>query len=134
MEKKYSYFQHPNVDILKDKIFLTNDLLTYHGGTLIDEVEKKFAKTFGLKYALSTASGTTAIYTMFKTIGLKEDDEVLVQAYTFFATATPLFLLGCKPILIDTIDNGNIDPVDLEKKITKKNKGYCNNTFVGYPM
>ena len=41
---KYSYFQHPNVDILKDKDFLTNDLLTYHGGGLISEVKKDFQK------------------------------------------------------------------------------------------
>ncbi|HSQ98212.1 MAG TPA: aminotransferase class V-fold PLP-dependent enzyme [Rickettsiales bacterium] len=133
MEKKYSHFQHPNVDILKGKDFLTNDLLTYHGGTLIDEVEKRFAKTFGFKYALSTASGTTAIYTMFKSIGLKEGDEVLVQAYTFFATATPLFLLGCKPILVDTLDNGNIDPKDLEKKITKKTKAVAITHLWGIP-
>lgn len=120
--QKYSLFQHPNVDILKNKNFLSNDLLTYHGGTLINEVENRFAEKFGVKYALSTASGTCAIYTMFKTIGLQENDEVLVQGYTFFATATPLFLLKCKPVLVDTLNNGNIDPKDLERKITKNTK------------
>ena len=95
MKSKYSIFQHPNIDILNQKDFLNNDLLTYHGGGIIDEVEKRFSSVFGHKYSVSTATGTTAIYTMFKTIGLKEGDEVLVQGYTFFATATPLFLLGC---------------------------------------
>ena len=75
---KYSYFQHPNVDILKDKDFLTNDLLTYHGSGLISEVEERFSKEFDIKYTLSTASGTTAIYTMFKTIGLQKASELLI--------------------------------------------------------
>ncbi len=132
-KNKYSYFQHPNIDILKDKDFLTNDLLTYHGGGLIAEVEDMFSKRFDIKYTLSTASGTSAIFTMFEVIGLKEDDEVLVQGYTFFATATPLNILKCKTVLVDTLDNGNIDPADLEKKITKKTKAIIITHLWGIP-
>ncbi len=48
-------------------------------------------------------SGTSALYLMYLASGLKQDDEILAPAYTYFATVSPLILIGCKPILIDCL-------------------------------
>src|SRR3989344_3686860 len=136
VDEKYRHFTHP---VLSDSLvaWMGNksnlESVTTFDARFITELEAKIKEVLGLKYALVTNSGTSAIFEMFYTLDLKSGDEVIVPEYTFFATATPLFILGCKPVLADCLDNGNIDPKDIKKKITKKTKAIAITHMWGIP-
>ncbi len=95
----------------------------YNRSGIFAEFEDTFAKIIGKKFALVTSSGTSALHSLYVGIGLKPGDEVLCPAYTFYATVTPILQTGAIPVLCDAKnENGNIDPIELEKKLTEKTK------------
>ena len=75
-------------------------------------LEREFASFQGLPYALSTASGTLALYLAYHALGLGEGDEVIVPVYSYPGTVTPLVHLGARLRFCDVDPlTGNIDPV-----------------------
>lgn len=85
--------------------------------------EEEFKKYTGLNYTLSCNSGRTALFLILKALQLKEGDEVLVQSFTCNAAINPILWNSLKPVFIDVNeDDFNINPSDLEKKITPKSK------------
>lgn len=67
--------------------------------------------------------GREALYFALQTLGIKENDEVIIQAMTCVAVVAPILSLKAKPMYVDiNQDDFNIDIVDLEKKITPKTK------------
>ncbi|MBD3280147.1 aminotransferase class I/II-fold pyridoxal phosphate-dependent enzyme [Candidatus Dojkabacteria bacterium] len=134
--KKYQSYNHPQLS----KAFYSKgrkekwiDDVTTFDAPIISELQDLLCKQFGIKYTVVTNSGTSALFEMFYAAGLKEGDEVIIPVYTFFATATPLFVLGCRPIPADSTDNGNIDPEDIERKITSKTKAIVITHMWGIP-
>lgn len=126
VNRKYQLFIHPKLNsrFLKkmyDKTF-QSQVSSFDGEGLINQLQLLFEKKFHVKHALAMNSGTSALFSMFYAVGLEPGDEVIVPVYTFFATATPLFILGCKPVLVDSLANGNINPDDIRKKITRKTR------------
>lgn len=105
----------------------------YDRSGIIKEFEEKFAKYHKRKYALLTDTGTNALYSIFVGGGLKKEDEVLCPVYTFFATVTPLFFTGAVPVLCESLEDGNIDPEDIRKKITPKTKAIIVTHMWGLP-
>ncbi|MFN4213079.1 MAG: DegT/DnrJ/EryC1/StrS family aminotransferase, partial [Microgenomates group bacterium] len=68
-------------------------------------------------------TGRGALYNLLKSLNLKEGDEVLVQAFTCEAVILPIIALNLKPIYIDIESQSfSMNPIDLEKKITKRSK------------
>jgi dTDP-4-amino-4,6-dideoxygalactose transaminase len=112
---------------------LYSSISIYDRSGIFEKFENSFASYHERKYALLTSSGTAAIHSMFVAAGFKEGDEVICPAYTFFATVTPLLFTGAKPILCDCDVNGNIDPQEIEKKITSKTKGIVITHMWGIP-
>lgn len=135
MIKKLKEFKHPqlNNNVQKYMEKIKDQMLTFDGKGVFDTLETKLKEMFNLKYTLTTNSGTSALFSIFYGCGLKPNDEVLVPGYTFFATATPLFVLGCKPVLVDCDENGNMCPQDLERKITKNTKAVVITHIWGIP-
>lgn len=105
----------------------------YDKSGIFDEFETAYAKYHGRKRALLFSSGTSAIHAMYVALGLKKDDEVICPAYTFFATVTPLLHTGAKPVLCDCDVNGNIDPKEIEAKITSRTKAVIVTHMWGVP-
>src|SRR3989338_4933073 len=74
------------------------------------------------KYVLPTASGTAALELACAVL-LKRGHEVILPSFTFSSCANAILLAGAKPVFCDIdINTYNIDPADIEKKITKKTK------------
>ncbi len=97
--------------------------------------EKKFAKYIGSKYALLCSSGTSALFSAYFSIRLQPGDEVLVPAFTFVATVSPLLFFGVKIVFVECEEgNGNIDPTDLAKKISQKTKAVVITHNGGIPV
>ncbi len=79
--------------------------------------------TFRTKKALLTTSCSSALDMAALLLDLKEGDEVIMPSYTFVSTANAVALRGAKPIFADIQENTlNIDPKDIERKITNKTK------------
>jgi perosamine synthetase len=92
----------------------------YDRSGIIADLENDLAAYHDVAYALLTNSGTSALHSMFAACGIRAGDEVIVPAYTFFATVTPLLHLGAVPVLADASSDGNLDPDDVTARITHR--------------
>jgi len=92
-------------------------------GPAVERFEKHLAEYCQAKHAIGVSSGTDAILCALMALGLENDDEVIVPAFTFFATAGCVARVGAKPVFAD-IDPAtfNLDSTHLESKITDKTK------------
>src|SRR5229473_2300234 len=96
--------------------------------------EKEFAQYIGCKRALAVNSGTAALQLALDAIGLKPGDEVLLPTYTFTATAEVVTYFGARPVLCDSMPGGfNIDPADVERRITEKTRAIIPVHVAGEP-
>jgi dTDP-4-amino-4,6-dideoxygalactose transaminase len=92
-------------------------------GDVTAKFEAEFAKYMGMKHALGTSGGTTALSSMLGALGVGPGDEVIIPAYTFVATYNVVVLNYALPIIIDTdIESFQIDTKKMEKAITKQTK------------
>jgi len=93
------------------------------GGKNVQEFEKLASSFVKSKYAIAVNSGTAALQAALYALDIKSGDEVLLPSFTFVATANAVVSVGAKPVFVDIRrDNYTIDPIDLEKKITKKSR------------
>lgn len=92
-------------------------------GPKYKEFEEKFAKKVGTKYACSVSSGTAGLHLAMIAAGIKAGDEVITSPFSFIASSNAVLYVGAKPVFVD-IDpvTYNMDPAQVEKKITKKTK------------
>ena len=67
-------------------------------------------------------SARAAFLTLLQALYVKPDEEVLIQALTCNAVANPVLWWGAKPVYVDIDETYNMDPLDLERKITAKSK------------
>jgi perosamine synthetase len=92
-------------------------------GPAAQRFEREFADYVGCKHALAVNSATAALQLALDAIGIHEGDEVLVPSYTFTATAEVATYFGARPVLCDSLPGAfNLDPSDMEKRITSKTR------------
>lgn len=122
-------------DIERAVLAQLHDTVSIYGhGGIYAELERKFAQYHGLRYALSTNSGTSALHSAFFGVGISPGDEVLCPSYTFLSTVMPVLQCGGVPVLCDSEpDTGNIDPSDVEAKITGNTKAIVVTHVWGHP-
>lgn len=96
--------------------------------------EEMFRKYKGTRHAMAVNSCTAALHVSMLAIGIQPGDEVIVPAMTFTATASAAIHAGGVPVLVDCQkDTMNVDPVDVERKITSKTKAIIPVHFAGRP-
>lgn len=92
-------------------------------GKMNQELEQKFANKFNMKYAIGVNSGTSALHCSLAAMGINANDEVIVPPLTFASTAFSALYLSGVPVFADIDPNTfNINPQEIEKKITSKTK------------
>ena len=92
-------------------------------GKRVEEFERDFAAYCQAKHAVGVSSGTDALLIALMVLGVGPDDEVIVPAYSFFATAGVVDRLGATPVFVDiTLDDYNIDPQKVEARITSQTR------------
>lgn len=111
---------------------LRSDYLTT--GPKIEEFERKVAEYVGAKYAVAVSSGTAALHIACLAAGVTKGDEVITSPITFAASSNCVLYCGGTPIFAD-IDSEtyNIDPEEIEKRITDKTKAIIPVHFTGQP-
>jgi dTDP-4-amino-4,6-dideoxygalactose transaminase len=103
-------------------------------GQEVEQFEKLFSSYIQTKYAIGVSTGTDALYLGCKALGIKNGDEIILPAMSFFATLSPIVHLGAKPIFVDTLpDSPHIDTSQIEKKLSKKTKAIIAVHMNGYP-
>ncbi|SNR74255.1 dTDP-4-amino-4,6-dideoxygalactose transaminase [Haloechinothrix alba] len=99
---------------------LDQSVSIYNRSGVIEHLEDELSRYHGVTHAVLTSSGTAALHSMYAACGLGTGDEVIVPAYTFFATVTPLLHVGAVPVLADCDETGNLDPKDVTQRITSQ--------------
>ncbi len=84
--------------------------------------EQELATRCNVNHALAVTSGSAALICALCAIDLRPGDEVIVPAYTFIATFSSIIFCGGIPVLTEIDDSLNIDPQDIEKRITPKTR------------
>jgi perosamine synthetase len=70
-------------------------------GKFVDKFEENIANYTGVKYAVATSNGTSALYISLLISGVERDDEVITQPLTFVATCNAINYCGAQPLFID---------------------------------
>jgi dTDP-4-amino-4,6-dideoxygalactose transaminase len=92
-------------------------------GKRVDAFEADFAAYCRSRHSLGVSSGTDALLLALMVLGIGPGDEVIVPAYSFFATAGVVERLGGIPVFVDIqLDDYNIDPAAIEERITSRTK------------
>lgn len=103
-------------------------------GKYIAAFEEAFAKFCGAKHAIAANNGTTALHLALVALDLKPGDEVIIPTVTYIATANAVRYCSATPVLVDVCaDTMNIDPADIERKITPKTRGIIPVHLYGHP-
>lgn len=88
----------------------------------VRQLEERFASYCGTTYAQAVTSGTAALKVALAALGVGPGDEVITQGFTFVATWEAIFDIGAVPVFAEVDDTLNMDPADLEGKITSRTK------------
>lgn len=103
-------------------------------GPRVAQFENDFRQYKKVAYAAAVNSCTAALHLSMLAAGLKPGDEVVTTALTFCATVNAIIHAGAKPVLADINPSTmNIDPQEVEKKITPKTKALLPVHFAGRP-
>jgi perosamine synthetase len=96
--------------------------------------EKAFAEKFDAKFAVALNSCTSALRLAYAIASVGPGDEVITPSFTMVATNTAILEQYGVPVFVDaTYETANIDPSDIEKRITKKTKAIACVHNLGYP-
>ena len=103
-------------------------------GLKVKQLQKEWAEAFGVRTAVATNSGTSALHTALIFLGLGPGDEVLVPAATDMGTVIAVLLQNAVPVFVDVHpDTMNMDPQDLERKITPRSRAVIPVHMFGFP-
>ena len=91
-------------------------------GPAVHQFEDDFAQFCGVKHCVSVGNGTDALELAMRALGIGRDDEVILPANTFIASALAVVRCGAKPVLVDCDQNHLINIEDAESKIGKKTR------------
>lgn len=92
-------------------------------GPRVKAFEEAFAAMCGVRYAVATSSGTTALHVALLAHGIGPGDEVITSSFTFIASANSVLFTGARPVFVD-IDpvTFNLDPNRVEDAITTRTR------------
>jgi len=104
-------------------------------GPEVQELERAFAGLLEATGVVAVANGTDALVVALRALGLSPGDEVIVPAFSFFATAECVLLAGGVPVFCD-IDPAtfNLDPEDCAARVTERTVGVIGVHLYGRPF
>ena len=123
-----------------DDVFRRGGVLFRHGFDgirngcyKVRDFEAAFAQYMGVPHALAVTSGTAALRVALAALNLQPGDEVITQAFTFVATAEAIIESRLVPVCCEVDDTLNMDPVDLERRITPRTRAVIAVHMLGTP-
>jgi len=124
----------PLVDELKARFAEVLESGQFILGPNVKAFETEAADYLGVSQTVGCANGTDAITLVLSALEIGPGDEVICPAFTFYATAEPIALLGATPVFADIErDTMNLDPADVARKITPDTKAIIPVHLFGRP-
>lgn len=103
-------------------------------GKYISQFEDAFARWNRAGHAVCVSNGTIAIDLALTALGISPGDEVIVPDFTFVGSVSPIWRLHAIPVLVPSSpDSWNVDPDEIEKRITKKTRAIIAVHLYGHP-
>jgi perosamine synthetase len=103
-------------------------------GPRVKAFEEAFAEMCGVKHAIATTSGTTALHVALLANQIGPGDEVITSSFTFIASANSILFTGARPVFVDIDpETYNLDPEKIEVAITPKTKAIMPVHLFGLP-
>jgi dTDP-4-amino-4,6-dideoxygalactose transaminase len=102
-------------------------------GPKVKALEEEIVKISGASQVLCVNSWTSGAILILRWLGLQPDDEVIVPAYTYCATAMSVIWAGAKVVMVDSDDDFNISVDAIRKAITPRTKAIIPVDIAGYP-
>lgn len=102
-------------------------------GPKVKALEEEIKNFSSAKEVLCVNSWTSGAIMMLRWLGLKPEDEVIVPAYTYSATALAVLHAGAKPVMVDSGEDFNISVEAIRKAITPKTKAIIPVDIAGFP-
>jgi len=111
---------------------LNDEYLTQ--GPRVAKFEHEVAEYCGAKYAVAVNSGTSALHAACYSAGIMAGDEAITSPVTFVASANCVLYCGGKPVFVDVQEKtANIDPLEINTKISEKTKAIIPVHYAGQP-
>jgi perosamine synthetase len=103
-------------------------------GAVVEQFEDAFAAYTGVRHAIATSNGTTALHVALLAHGIGVGDEVITTPFTFVASANSILYSGARPVFVDIEpDTFNLDPDQIEVAITPNTKAIMPVHLYGNP-
>jgi len=104
-------------------------------GPEVRELERGFAEFLGVAACVGVANGTDALVLALRALGVGAGDEVIVPAFSFFATVEAVLLAGGVPVFCDIdLATFNLDPADAAARVTPRTRGIIGVHLYGRPF
>jgi perosamine synthetase len=104
-------------------------------GRFIGAFESAFAEFCGVKHAIATNNGTTALHLALVALGIQPGDEVIVPTLTYIASANSVRYCDAVPVLVDSEPQTlNMDPAKVAAAITPKTRAIMPVHLYGHPV
>jgi len=103
-------------------------------GPKVREFEERFAELCGVKYAIATTSGTSALHVALLAHEIGPGDEVITSPFSFIASANCALFVSARPVFADIeAEFFTIDPDEISKRVTSKTKAILPIHLYGQP-
>ncbi|MBI3773337.1 MAG: DegT/DnrJ/EryC1/StrS family aminotransferase [Gammaproteobacteria bacterium] len=99
----------------------------------VREFEAAFASAMNVPHALAVTSGTAALRVALAALEIGPGDEVITQSFTFVATVEAIIESGATPVCAEIDSTFNLDPEDLERRITEHTRAVIVVHMLGTP-
>ena len=86
-------------------------------GERVAALEAKWAAACGVRHAIATTNGTTALHCALLAHGIGPGDEVITSPFTFIASVNSILYAGAQPVFVDVAaETFNLDPALLDQQ------------------
>ena len=122
------------VEVLDSGVLFRYEFAAQRNGVWkVAEFERAFAAYTGAAHAQAVTSGTAALKVALAALGVGAGDEVITQGFTFVATWEAILDCGAVPVFTEVDLTLNMDPADLERRITPKTRAIVPVHMMGAP-
>ena len=103
-------------------------------GPQVAALEAEFADRLGVRHAVATSSGTTALHLALLAHGIGQGDEVITSAFSFVATANTILQVGARPVFAEVDERTfNLNPDAVAAAVTRRTKAIVPVHLYGQP-
>ncbi|MGP0037015.1 MAG: DegT/DnrJ/EryC1/StrS family aminotransferase, partial [Solirubrobacteraceae bacterium] len=119
---------------IRDRIAAVLERGVYILGPEVEAFEQELAQYLGVRHAIGVGNGTDAITIALRALGVGRDDEVVVPAFTFYASAEAIVNAGARPVFCDVDpDTRNLTPETVRAVLTPRTRAIVSVDLFGLP-